>query len=236
MKKYKRVILKLSGEVLAGEKKFGFDPEVIERIAKELKIAKSTGTEIGIVIGGGNIWRGSEEKIKGLNRVNADYMGMLATVLNASILQSSLEKQGIETIVQSAIAVEKLCEPYRTHIADKYLKEGKIVIFAGGTGNPYFTTDTTAALRAAELNAECVLKATKVDGVYTDDPIKNPKAKKFTTLSFIDAIKKRLRIMDITAFSLCMENKIEVVVFNINTRGNIIKILQGKNIGTKIKV
>jgi len=236
MKKYKRVILKLSGEVLAGEKKFGFDPEVIERIAQELKIAKSTGTEIGIVIGGGNIWRGHEEKIKGLNRVTADYMGMLATILNACALQSSFEKHGIKTVVQSAITVEKLCEPYITHIANKHLKEGKIVIFAGGTGNPYFTTDTTAALRAAELNAECVLKATKVDGVYTDDPIKNPKAKKFTTLSFIDAIKKRLRIMDITAFSLCMENKIEVVVFNINTRGNIIKILQGKNIGTKIKV
>ncbi|MFN3966078.1 MAG: UMP kinase [Endomicrobiia bacterium] len=236
MKKYKRVILKLSGEILAGGKKFGFDQNVLERISQEIKMAKSTGTEIGIVIGGGNFWRGSEEKIKGLNRVTSDYMGMLATILNACVLQSSFEKYGMKTVIQSAIPVEKICEPYIPHLADRELKNGKILIFAGGTGNPYFTTDTTAALRAVELNANCMLKATKVDGVYTDDPIRNPKAKKFTTLKFIDAIKRNLKIMDITAFSLCMENKIEVVVFNINKKGNIVKILQGRNIGTIIKV
>ncbi len=236
MGKYKRVILKLSGEVLAGEKKFGFATEVLEKISQEIKLAKSTGTEIGIVIGGGNIWRGCEEKIRWLNRVTSDYLGMLATVLNACILQSFLEKHNIKSVVQSAIVVEKICQQYTPYTADKELKNGTIVIFAGGTGNPYFTTDTTAALRAVELNACCVLKATKVDGVYTDDPIKNPRAKKFTTLRFIDAIKRNLKIMDMTAFSLCMENNIEVVVFNINTKGSIAKILQGKNIGTTIKV
>ena len=226
--------MKLSGEMLAGDKRFGIAPEMLDKITNEVKQTAKLGVELGIVIGGGNIWRGAEERIKGLGRVTSDYMGMLGTVMNALALQNAFESAGVPAIVQSAIEVGKLCEPFSEKATIKYFQSGKVVIFAGGTGNPYFTTDTTAALRAVELKADILFKATKVDGVYTSDPMKNPAAKKYSEISFMEAIDKKLKIMDITAFSLCMENKVKIMVFNLKKWGNIARAVKGEKIGTVV--
>lgn len=232
--KYKRVILKLSGEALMGGKAYGIDPETVDYIASEIEETVEAGAEIAIVIGGGNIFRGIEASAFGMERVSADNMGMLATVINALALQNALEKKGLATRVQSAIEMRELAEPYIRRKAVRHLEKGRIVIFAAGTGNPYFTTDTAAALRAMEINADVILKATQVDGVYSDDPIKNPNAKKFDYISYIDILKKRLHVMDSTAISLCMDNSLPIVVFNLGSRGNIRKAVAGKKVGTFI--
>lgn len=233
--KYKRVLLKLSGEALIGEKTFGIDPKIVHYIAGELKEVKKSGVQVAIVIGGGNIFRGLEASAEGMERTTADYMGMLATVLNALALQNSLEQVGMPTRVQSAIEMQQLAEPYIRRRAVRHLEKGRVVIFAAGTGNPYFTTDTAAALRAVEVEAEVILKATRVDGVYSGDPEKDLKAKKFSEISFLDVLKKRLRIMDSTAISLCMDNRLPIIVFSLMGKGNIKKILEGKKVGTLVK-
>jgi uridylate kinase len=233
--KYKRVLLKLSGEALIGEKTFGIDPKVVHYIADELKEVYDSGVQVAIVIGGGNIFRGLEASAEGMERTTADYMGMLATVLNALALQNALERAGIPTRVQSAIEMQQLAEPYIRRRAVRHLEKGRFVIFAAGTGNPYFTTDTAAALRSVEIEAEVILKATKVDGVYSSDPAKDTKAKKYTEISYMDVLKKRLRIMDSTAISLCMDNKLPIIVYNLTGKGNIKKVLEGKKIGTLVK-
>ncbi|MFH1825514.1 MAG: UMP kinase [Candidatus Firestonebacteria bacterium] len=232
--KYKKVLLKLGGEALSGEDEFGINPEVLERLATEIKEAKeSLKIQIAIVLGGGNIFRGSFAK--GMDRVSADYIGMLATVINALALQDALEKQGVWTRVQTAIEMQKLAEPYIRRRAIRHLEKGRLVIFAGGTGNPYFTTDTAASLRAIEIGSEVILKGTKVDGIFNADPKKNKKAVKYKHISHMNFIKKRLKIMDTTAVSLCMENNIPIIVFNLNKRGNIIKAICGEQIGTIVK-
>jgi len=233
--KYKRVLLKLSGEAFLGERGYGVDQRVINAIASELKEVSSLNVQIAIVIGGGNIFRGLEASAEGMERTTADYMGMLATVLNALALQNALERLGIPTRVQTAIEMHELAEPYIRRKAVRHLEKGRIVIFAGGTGNPYFTTDTTAALRAMEIDAEVILKATKVDGVYSRDPLKDPKAKRFSEIKYIDVLKKRLEVMDSTAISLCMDNHLPIIVFSLKKKGNIRKILEGKKIGTLIR-
>jgi uridylate kinase len=233
--KYKRVLLKLSGEALIGEKTFGIDPKVVHYIADELKEVYDSWVQVAIVIGGGNIFRGLEASAEGMERTTADYMGMLATVLNALALQNGLERAGIPTRVQSAIVMQQLAEPYIRRRAVRHLEKGRFVIFAAGTGNPYFTTDTAAALRSVEIEAEVILKATKVDGVYSGDPTRDLKAKKYTEISYMDVLKKRLRIMDSTAISLCMDNKLPIVVYNLTGKGNIRKVLEGKKIGTLVK-
>lgn len=233
--KYDRVLLKLSGEALMGDQGYGIDQKVVSTIAKEIKEALALGVEIAIVIGGGNIFRGLEASAKGMERASADYMGMLATVLNSLALQNALEREGIITRVQSAIEMRELAEPYIRRRAIRHLEKKRVVIFAAGTGNPYFTTDTAAALRAIEIGARIILKATKVNGVYTDDPLKNPKAKKFDNLTYIDILKKGLKVMDATAISLCMDNKLPIIIFNLRKRGNIKRVLKGAKIGTIIK-
>lgn len=233
--KYDRVLLKLSGEALMGEQGYGIDQKVVNTIAEEIKDALSLGVEIAVVIGGGNIFRGLEASAKGIERASADYMGMLATVLNALALQNALEKAGVMTRVQSAIEMKELAEPYIRRRAMRHLEKKRVVIFAAGTGNPYFTTDTAAALRAIEIGARVILKATKVNGVYSDDPLKNPRAKKFNTLTYIDLLKKGLKVMDATAISLCMDNNLPIIVFNLRQKGNIKKVLRGEKIGTIIK-
>ncbi|MEK6691257.1 MAG: UMP kinase [Nitrospirota bacterium] len=233
--KYDRVLLKLSGEALMGDQSYGIDQKVVSTIAKEIKEALALGVEIAIVIGGGNIFRGLEASAKGMERASADYMGMLATVLNSLALQNALEREGIITRVQSAIEMRELAEPYIRRRAIRHLEKKRVVIFAAGTGNPYFTTDTAAALRAIEIGARIILKATKVNGVYTDDPLKNPKAKKFDNLTYIDILKKGLKVMDATAISLCMDNKLPIIIFNLRKRGNIKRVLKGAKIGTIIK-
>jgi uridylate kinase len=230
--KYKRILLKLSGEALLGEKNFGIDQKVLEYIAKELKGISKSGVQIAIVIGGGNIFRGLEASAEGMERTSADYMGMLATALNALALQNALETNGMPTRVQSAIEMQELAEPYIRRRAVRHLEKGRFVIFAAGTGNPYFTTDTAAALRAAEIGAEVIMKATKVDGIYSSDPMKDPKAKKFKTISYMDVLKKGLKVMDSTATSLCMENQMPIIVFSLLKKNNIKKILEGKKVGT----
>lgn len=230
--KYKRILLKLSGEALIGEKGFGIDSSTVDSIAKEIKKVVDMGAKIAIVIGGGNIFRGVEASAKGMERASADYMGMLATVINALALQNALEKNNVPTRVQSAIDMRELAEPYIRRKAMRHLEKGRVVIFAAGTGNPYFTTDTAAALRAMEIGADVIMKATKVDGVYSSDPIKDPKAKKYDTISYIDVLKKGLSVMDSTAISLCMDNNLPIVVFNLKGRDNIKKVVQGKKIGT----
>ncbi|MCB4792374.1 MAG: UMP kinase [Elusimicrobia bacterium] len=229
--KYKRVLLKLSGEALAGSGNFGINIPSIENIAKEIKKAVERKVELAIVIGGGNIWRGAGKKI---DRVKADYMGMLATVINSLAIQNVLEKNGIKACVLSALEVSKIAELYVRDKAIENLKNGYVVVLSGGTGNPYFTTDTTAALRAAELKADVLLKATQVDGVYDCDPKVNKNAKKFKSLSYDEAIRKNLRIMDTSAFSLCKENKLNIIVFNFHQAGNLFKVLAGENIGTLV--
>lgn len=233
--KYKRILLKISGEAMMGDKSYGVDPATADFIAKEIKEAVSLGVEVAIVIGGGNIFRGVEASVKGIERASADYMGMLATVINALALQNFLEQHGIPTRVQSAIEMKELAETYIRRRAIRHLEKGRTVMFAAGTGNPYFTTDTAASLRAMEIGADVILKATKVDGIYSSDPLKVPSAKKYTTLTYIDVLKKGLSIMDSTAISLCMDNKLPIIVFNLKEKGNIRKIIEGKKIGTLVK-
>lgn len=232
--KYKRILLKLSGEALIGEKGFGIDSNTVDYIAKEIKKVVDMGAELAIVIGGGNIFRGVEASLKGMERASADYMGMLATVINALALQNALEKINITTRVQSAIEMRELAETYIRRKAMRHLEKGRVVIFAAGTGNPYFTTDTAAALRAMEIGADVILKATKVDGVYSSDPVKDPGAKKFDTITYIDVLRKGLSVMDSTAISLCMDNSLPIVVFNLRGKDNISKVAQGKKIGTMV--
>ncbi len=232
---WKRVLLKLSGEVLSGRQEFGIDPAVIDAIARQVKTAHDQGVEIGIVIGGGNIFRGVSANAKGMDRVAADHMGMLATLMNGLALQDSLEKLEVYTRVMTAISAAQVAEPFIRRRAIRHLEKGRVVIFAAGTGNPYFSTDTAAALRAAEIEAEVILKATKVDGVYSEDPIKNPKAELFRTLTYLDVLKRGLKVMDATAISLCMDNRIPIVVFNLRNEENLKNLILGKKIGTVVK-
>ncbi|HUU50943.1 MAG TPA: UMP kinase [Nitrospinota bacterium] len=232
--KYKRILLKLSGEALLGDKEFGIEPEMIKNIALEIKEIQEMGAETAIVIGGGNIFRGITGISYGMDRVSADNMGMVATIINALALQDALEKEGIQTRIQTAIEMKELAEPYIRRRALRHLEKGRVVIFAGGTGNPYFTTDTAASLRANEMGAEVILKATKVDGVYSSDPMIEKNATKFTSLSYLDIIKKGLKVIDTTAVSLCMDNNIPIVIFNLSKKGNIKRILLGKKVGTLV--
>jgi len=230
--KYKRLVLKISGEALAGNIGYGIDNETISSIAYQVKEAKELDVDIAIVVGGGNIWRGIAGSNGGIDRATADYMGMLATVMNALALQDALESVGVDTRVQSAIEMRQIAEPYIRRRAIRHLEKGRVVIFAAGTGNPYFSTDTTAALRAAEIEAEIILMAKKVDGIYDSDPRKNPNAKKFDRLSYMEVLSMELQVMDSTAASLCKDNNIPVVVFNINEKGNIKRVVMGEAIGT----
>ena len=232
--RYSRILLKLSGEALMGETGFGVCPDTVDFIAREIKNTVAHKTQIAVVIGGGNIFRGIEAATSGMERVSADYMGMLATTINALALQNALERHDIETRVQSAIEMNEICEPYIRRKAVRHLEKGRVVIFAAGTGNPYFTTDTAAALRAMEMNAEIILKATKVDGVYTSDPVKHKGARKFSTIRYIDVLKRGLHVMDSTAISLCMDNELPIMVFNLMGKGNIRNIVTGKRVGTYI--
>jgi uridylate kinase len=232
--RFKRVMLKLSGEALRGSLPSGIDVGVLAYLTEEIEKVKGLGIEIAIVVGGGNIFRGRVAKEQGISRVTADYMGMLATVINALALQDFLENRGIPTRVQTAIEMREVAEPYIRRRAIRHLEKGRIVIFAGGTGNPYFTTDTTAALRAAEIKAEALLKATKVDGVYEADPIANQNACKFEKLDYLEVINRGLQVMDSTAISLCMENHIPIIVFNINEPDNLYKIITGHKVGTLV--
>lgn len=234
--RYKRILLKLSGEALAGEKGYGIEPQVLGRIAKEIEQVHRSGVQTGIVLGGGNIIRGVSASVQGIDRVSADYMGMLATVINSLALQDALERAGVMTRVMSAIAMNAICEPFITRRAKRHLEKGRVVIFACGTGNPYFTTDTAAALRAKEIQAEVILKATKVDGIYDKDPKKFPDAQLYPQIRFIDALKGNLRVMDATALSLCMEENIPIRVFNITVQGNIPRVVQGEQIGSTVTV
>ncbi|HHW55404.1 MAG TPA: UMP kinase [Firmicutes bacterium] len=233
--KYRRVILKLSGEALAGSKGIGIDPQIVSSIAREVKEITDIGVQVAIVVGAGNIWRGVQGMKMGIDRATSDYMGMLGTVINAMALQDSLEKQGVDTRVQSAIEMREVAEPYIRRRALRHLEKGRVVIFAAGTGNPYFSTDTCAALRAAEIEAEVILMAKKVDGVYDADPMENPNAKKYKELAYIDVLKQGLGVMDATATSLCMDNRIPIIVFGITEPGNIKRAVMGEKIGTFVK-
>lgn len=233
--KYKRIVLKLSGESLAGDQGFGINPEVVEAIAKQIKRVHEAGVEVAIVVGGGNIWRGLAGSAKGMERASADYMGMLATVMNSLALQDGLEKIGVHTRVQSAIEMRQVAEPYIRRRAVRHMEKNRVVIFGAGTGNPYFSTDTTAALRAAEIEAEVILMGKKnTDGIYDSDPNKNPDAKKFIELTYSEILARRLAVMDSTATSLCMDNDIPIVVFNIDDYENIYRVAMGENIGTTV--
>ncbi len=231
---YKRILLKLSGEALMGENKYGISPKTLSSIAQDVKDVVELGVEVALTIGGGNIFRGVSGATEGMDRSSADYMGMLATVINSMALQDALEKMGVQTRVQSAIEMHQVAEPYIRRRAIRHLEKGRVVIFAAGTGNPYFTTDTAASLRAMEIHADVLLKATKVDGVYSDDPKKNPSATKFRTLSYIDVLKKNLKVMDSTAISLCMDNDLPIVVFDLTHRGNVRRVVTGEDIGTTV--
>ncbi len=233
--KYKRILLKLSGEALMGDLDHGVDPKFIQKLAKEIKDVYEMGVQIGIVIGGGNIFRGVQGKNLGLDRVTADYMGMLATVMNALALQDALEKEDIPTRVMSAIEMKQIAEPYIRRKAIRHLEKGRIVIFAAGTGSPFFTTDTTGALRAAEIKADVLLKATKVDGIYDKDPQKHKDAKLLKEVSYLEALEKDLRVMDHTALTLCKENNLPIIVFNINKEGALKDIVQGEPVGSVVK-
>ncbi len=234
--KYKRILLKLSGESLMGNKN-SFDPidsSIIAQYAKEIKQITEAGVQVAIVIGGGNIYRGMNEADSGIERAQGDYMGMLATVINGIAVQSGLEKAGVYTRLQSAIKMEQIAEPYIRRRAIRHLEKGRVVIFGAGTGNPYFTTDTAGSLRAIEIQADVILKGTRVDGIYTADPEKDPTATKYNTISFTDCIQKNLKVMDMTAFTLCMENKLPIIVFDMNVAGNLLKIMQGEEVGTLV--
>ncbi len=233
--KYKRVLLKLSGEALMGQQDFGVEPQRIMEYAQQIKeIVALDGIQLAIVVGGGNIFRGIQSKDMGIDRVSGDYMGMLATVMNGIALQNTLEKIGLYTRLVSAIEMQKICEPYIRRRAIRHLEKGRIVVFAAGTGNPYFTTDTAAALRAVEMEADVVLKATRVDGIYTADPEKVSDAQKYDTISFDEAINKNLAVMDKTAFTLCQENEIPIIVFDMNQIGNLRRVIQGEAVGTLV--
>ena len=233
--KYKRILLKLSGEALLGTKTYGVDPEVIKTVADEIKSIQELGVEVAVVIGGGNIFRGISSSAEGMDRVTADYVGMLATVMNSLTLQDALEKKGVVTRVLSAIEMKELAEPYIKRRAMRHLEKGRVVIFAAGTGNPYFTTDTAASLRAMEIRADVIMKGTKVDGVYDKDPMVHDDAKRFDTLKYIDALNMGLKVMDSTAISLCMENSLPIIVFSIKESGNIGRIIQGEDLGTTVQ-
>jgi uridylate kinase len=231
---YRRILLKLSGEALMGDGKYGISPKTLGAIAQDVKDCVDLKIEVALTIGGGNIFRGVSGATEGMDRASADYMGMLATVINSMALQDALEKIGVETRVQTAIEMHQVGEPYIRRRAIRHLEKGRVVIFAAGTGNPYFTTDTAASLRAMEIHADVLLKATKVDGVYTDDPKKNPAATKFRHLSYIDVLKKNLKVMDSTAISLCMDNDLPIIVFDSTVRGNVKRVVQGDEIGTTV--
>lgn len=232
--KYKRILLKLSGEALAGDQGYGIDPKVIAGIADEIKGVIELGVEVALVIGGGNIFRGISAAASGMDRASADYMGMLATVMNSVAMQDALETIGVKTRVQSAIEMQAVAEPYIRRRAVRHLEKGRVVIFGAGTGNPYFTTDTAASLRAMEIHAEVILKATKVDGVYTADPAKDKNAVKYESLTYLDVLQKKLQVMDATATSLCMDNDLPIVVFDLTRSGNIRKVVLGDKIGTTV--
>ena len=231
---YKRILLKLSGESLMGSKQFGIDADMVMQYANEIKQASNAGVQVAVVIGGGNIFRGIQATANGIDRVQGDYMGMLATVINSMALQSGLEKIGVSTRLLSAIEMKEIAEPFIKRRAVRHLEKGRVVIFGAGTGNPYFTTDTAAALRATEIEADVILKGTRVDGIYDSDPEKNPKAKKYNTITFGEALKKKLSVMDLTAFTLCQENHLPIIVFDVNKKGNLKRILDGKKIGTVV--
>jgi uridylate kinase len=233
--RFRRVLLKLSGEALMGGQKFGVDPEMASRIAEEISELHTIGVQVAATIGGGNIVRGISVSEKGMDRVSGDYMGMLATVINALALQNALEQRGVFTRVQSAIEMKEVAEPFIRRRAIRHLEKGRVVIFAAGTGNPYFSTDTAAALRAMEIGAEVILKATKVDGIYDSDPMLNPSAKLFEKLTYLEVLEKGLRVMDTTAVTLCMENKLPIVVFNLLRRGNIKEVVLGAKVGSVIQ-
>ena len=233
--RFKRVLLKLSGESLMGDKNFGLDSDVISRYAHDIKSITDLGVQVAIVIGGGNIYRGMNEAESGIERAQGDYMGMLATVINGMALQSGLEKIGVYTRLQSAIKMEQIAEPYIRRRAMRHLEKGRVVIFGAGTGNPYFTTDTAGSLRAIEIKAEVILKGTRVDGIYTADPEKDPTATKYNRISFADCISNNLKVMDMTAFTLCMENELPIIVFNMNEPGNLLKVVTGERVGTLVK-
>ena len=232
--KYKRVLLKLSGEALQGEQGYGIDPKVISEIASQIAQIIDGGIELAITVGGGNIFRGLAGAASGMDRAQADYIGMLATIMNALALQEGLERAGVFTRVQSAISMQEVAEPYIRRKAIRHLEKGRVVIFAGGTGNPYFTTDTTAALRACEIDAEAILKATQVDGIYDSDPHANPDATKFDEISYMEVLSRELHVMDSTATTLCMDNGIPIIVFNLHKPGNIDRVLKGEHVGTTV--
>jgi uridylate kinase len=233
-RRYERVLLKLSGEALMGEGRYGISSKTLGAIAHDVKDVVDMGVQVALTIGGGNIFRGVSGATEGMDRSSADYMGMLATVINSMALQDALEKIGVQTRVQSAIEMHQIAEPYIRRRAIRHLEKGRVVIFAAGTGNPYFTTDTAASLRAMEIHAEVLLKATKVDGVYSDDPKKHPEATKFRSLSYLDVLKKNLKVMDSTAISLCMDNDLPIIVFDLTVRGNIRRVVAGEDIGTTV--
>jgi len=232
--KYRRILLKLSGEALMGNNAYGIDPETIDAYAREIQTVTEQGVQVGIVIGGGNIFRGVQGVGSGMDRCQSDQMGMLATVINGLALQDALERHGIRTRLQSALNIEQVCEPYIRRRAIRHLEKGRVVIFSAGTGNPYFTTDTAASLRAMEIEADVMLKATNVDGVYTADPKKDASATKFDNVSFADVLSNRLNVMDMTAFTLCQENEMPIIVFNINKTGSLARIVSGEAIGTLV--
>lgn len=232
--KYRRILLKLSGEALGGEPGVGICPKAIQDMARQIREVRALGVEVVIVVGGGNIFRGLRGSEEGIDRATGDYMGMLATVINALALQDALEKQGVATRVQSAIAMSQVAEPFIRRRAVRHLEKGRVVIFGGGTGNPFFSTDTTAALRANEIGAEVILKATKVDGIYDSDPKTNPRAKRFTRISYLDALQRQLKVMDSTAFSLCMDNKMPIIVFDLFKPHNIKRVVLGEPVGTLV--
>ncbi|HLD99140.1 MAG TPA: UMP kinase [Bdellovibrionota bacterium] len=231
---YRRILLKLSGEALAGNAGYGIDTDILKVVASEIKEIHKKGVQIGVVLGGGNIFRGVKGATEGMDRASADYMGMLATVLNALALQDALEQEGVHTRVQSAIEMQELAEPYIRRRAIRHLEKHRVVIFGGGTGNPYFTTDTTAALRAMEIGSEVVLKATKVDGIYDSDPKENPKAERFEDLTYLDVLQRGLKVMDSTAISLCMDNQLPIIVFDLNQPGALRRVVQGEAVGTLV--
>ncbi|HEY1055239.1 MAG TPA: UMP kinase [Emticicia sp.] len=232
--KYKRILLKLSGESLMGSKQFGIDANMVMQYAQDIKQLVDAGIEVAVVIGGGNIFRGIQAADNGIDRVQGDYMGMLATVINSMALQSGLEKAGIYTRLLSAIEMKEIAEPFIKRRAVRHLEKGRVVIFGAGTGNPYFTTDTAASLRAIEINADAVLKGTRVDGIYTADPEKDPTAKKFDHITFTDVYEKGLNVMDMTAFTLCQENNLPIIVFDMNKPGNLMKLANGEHVGTVV--
>ena len=234
-KAFKRVLLKLSGEFLAGEGGFGIDTDILHKVAADIRDVHASGVQVALVLGGGNIFRGIQGSLKGMDRATADYMGMLATVLNSLALQDALERLGCYSRVMSAISMQELAEPYIRRRAVRHLEKNRIVIFAAGTGNPYFTTDTTAALRAIEVGCNVVLKGTRVDGIYSADPEKNKSAKRFTNISYLDVIKKGLKVMDSTAITLCMDNKLPIIVFDLGKSGNLKKVIDGERVGTLVQ-